>query len=322
MSTLLELQDLRVHFASHGNTVKAVDGVSFAVERGQTLGLVGESGCGKSTTGYALLQLIRPTSGKVLYGGTDLCSLPTRELRRMRRKLQIIFQDAHASLNPRLPIGDLVGEALDIHGLHTGRARHARIGELLDLVGLAGHLAERYPHELSGGQAQRVAICRALAVEPELIVCDEPVSALDVSIQAQIVNLLQDLQERLHLTYIFISHDLSIVRHMSDKVAVMYLGKIVEMASKEEIYTAPAHPYTQSLMSAVPVPDPDIEAQRQRIILKGDLPNPANPPSGCRFRTRCPVAVDECAAVDPPQHPLGGGHWAKCIRLKGVRPHA
>jgi oligopeptide transport system ATP-binding protein len=318
MSALLEVEDLEVHFgrANAPGTVKAVNGVSFTVERGKTLGLVGESGCGKSTTGYAILQLIRPTSGRVLFGGTDLCQLDKRELRRMRRKLQIIFQDAHASLNPRMPIGDLVGEALDIHGLHKGAARRPRIRELLDRVGLASHLAERYPHELSGGQAQRVAICRALAVEPELIICDEAVSALDVSIQAQIVNLLQDLQEQLGLTYIFISHDLSVVRHVSDQVAVMYLGKVVEMAGKEEIYAAPAHPYTKSLMSAVPVPDPDVESQRQRIILKGDLPNPADPPSGCRFRTRCPIATDECAKIDPPQYPLGRGHWAKCIHLE------
>jgi oligopeptide transport system ATP-binding protein len=319
MSTLLEVEDLEVQFGRPGapGTVRAVDGVSFKVEKGRTLGLVGESGCGKSTTGYAILQLVRATGGRVLFDGTDLRQLGRRELRRMRRKLQIIFQDAHASLNPRLPIGDLVGEALDIHGLVRGRAARAtRVRELLDMVGLSGQLIERYPHELSGGQAQRVAICRALAVEPELIICDEPVSALDVSIQAQIVNLLQDLQEKLGLTYIFISHDLSVVRHISDQVAVMYLGKIVEMAGKEQIYAAPAHPYTKSLMSAVPVPDPDIEAQRQRIILKGDLPNPADPPSGCRFRTRCPIAIDECAAIDPPQYPLGAGHWAKCIRLK------
>jgi len=302
--------------------VKAVDGVTFSVEKGKTLGLVGESGCGKSTTGYAILQLVRATAGRVLFGGTDLCQVGKRDLRRLRRKMQIIFQDAHASLNPRMPIGDLIGEALDIHGLYRGSARAGRIRDLLGMVGLTGHFFERYPHELSGGQAQRVAICRALAVEPELIICDEPVSALDVSIQAQIVNLLQDLQEQLGLTYIFISHDLSVVRHISDRVAVMYLGKIVEMASKEEIYTAAAHPYTKSLMSAVPVPDPDIEARRQRIILKGDLPNPANPPSGCRFRTRCPMAVAECAAIEPPQYTLGGGHWAKCIRLEGVPSHA
>jgi oligopeptide transport system ATP-binding protein len=315
MTSLLQVEDLSVHFAAPGGTVKAVDGVTFAVERGRTLGLVGESGCGKSTTGYALLQLLRPTGGRVLFDGTDLCTLAPRDLRRMRRKLQIIFQDAHASLNPRLPIGDLVGEALDIHGLHPGRARRTRIRELLDLVGLSSHLFERYPHELSGGQAQRVAICRALAVEPELIVCDEPVSALDVSIQAQIVNLLQDLQERLNLTYIFISHDLSIVRHMSDRVAVMYLGKIVEMASKDAIYAAAAHPYTKALMSAVPVPDPDAETQRRRTILVGDLPNPADPPSGCRFRTRCPIAIPACATIDPPQYDLAADHWAKCIRL-------
>ena len=316
-AALLEVEDLKVHFGAPGapGTVRAVDGVSFSVGRGQTLGLVGESGCGKTTTGYALLQLIKPTGGRVIYDGTDICQVDTGTLRRLRRKLQIIFQDSHASLNPRMPIGDLVGEALDIHGLFPGSARHGRIRELLDMVGLADHLIERYPHELSGGQAQRVAICRALAVEPELIVCDEPVSALDVSIQAQIVNLLQDLQERLGLTYVFISHDLSVVRHMSDRIAVMYLGKIVEMAGKNEIYTSPAHPYTKALMSAVPVPDPDAEARRQRIILAGDLPNPADPPSGCRFRTRCPIAIPACASIDPPPHALGSGHWAKCIRL-------
>ncbi len=317
MSALLEVEDLDVHYGRPGaaGSVKAVDGVSFTVERGRTLGLVGESGCGKSTTGYAILQLVRPSGGRVLFDGTDLCTLDKTSLRRMRRKLQIIFQDSHASLNPRMPIGDLVGEALDIHGLYPGAGRAKRIRELLDMVGMASHLIERYPHELSGGQAQRIAICRALAVEPELIVCDEPVSALDVSIQAQIVNLLQDLQQRLGLAYIFISHDLSVVRHVSDDIAVMYLGKIVEKAGKHEIYNAPAHPYTRSLMSAVPVPDPDIEARRQRIILKGDLPDPAHPPSGCRFRTRCPEAIDDCALADPLQHPLAPGHWAKCIRL-------
>jgi len=323
MTALLEVEGLYVHFQQPGGAppIKAVDGVNFKVERGQTLGLVGESGCGKSTTGYALLQLIRPSGGRVMYRGQDLCALDKREIRHMRRKLQIIFQDAHASLNPRMPIGDLVGEALDIHRLFPGKARAPRIRELLDLVGLPAHLAERYPHELSGGQAQRVAICRALAVEPELIVCDEPVSALDVSIQAQVVNLLQDLQERLGLTYIFISHDLSIVRHISDQVAVMYLGKVVEMADKQSIYSSPSHPYTKALMSAVPVPDPDAEAHRQRTILTGDLPNPANPPSGCTFRTRCPIAIEECARVEPQPTFLKPGHWAKCIRLKeSARP--
>jgi len=317
MSALLEVDDLAVHFGAPGarGKVKAVDGVTFSVERGRTLGLVGESGCGKSTTGYALLHLIKPTAGQVVFDGVDLGALDTKSLRRMRRRLQIIFQDAHASLNPRMPIGDLVAEALDIHDLYPGAARAGRIRELMDMVGLAGHLVERYPHELSGGQAQRVAICRALAVEPELIVCDEPVSALDVSIQAQIINLLQDLQERLGLTYIFISHDLSVVRHMSDRVAVMYLGRIVEMAGKDEIYASPAHPYTKALMSAVPIADPDADAQRQRVILVGDLPNPADPPSGCRFRTRCPIAIARCAEIDPIQQPLGPQHWAKCIRL-------
>jgi len=313
MTRLLEVENLQVRYGP----VRAVDGVSFGVERGRTLGLVGESGCGKSTTGYAILQLVQPTAGRVLYDGTDLCRLDKPALRRMRRKLQIIFQDSHASLNPRMPIGDLIGEALDIHGLSRGAARARRIRELLDLVGLAGHLIERYPHELSGGQAQRVAICRALAVEPELIVCDEPVSALDVSIQAQIVNLLQDLQQRLGLAYIFISHDLSVVRHMSDQIAVMYLGKIIELAGKAEIYAAPAHPYTKSLMSAVPVPDPDIEAQRQRIILKGDLPDPAHPPSGCRFRTRCPFAEDVCARVEPALADAGRQAVACHMQVKG-----
>jgi oligopeptide transport system ATP-binding protein len=322
MSRLLEVEDLQVHYGRPGapGTVKAVDGVSFSVERGRTLGLVGESGCGKSTTGFAILQLVKPSGGRVLFDGTDLCRLDRPTLRGLRRRLQIIFQDAHASLNPRMPIGDLVGEALDIHRLHRGAARARRIRELLDMVGLAGHLIERYPHELSGGQAQRVAICRALAVEPELLVCDEPVSALDVSIQAQIVNLLQDLQQQLGLAYIFISHDLSVVRHMSDRIAVMYLGKIVELAGKSEIYRAPAHPYTRSLMSAVPVPDPDIEAQRQRIILAGDLPDPAHPPSGCRFRTRCPIAIAQCAITDPAEFALSAGHWAKCIRLAEGTP--
>jgi oligopeptide/dipeptide ABC transporter ATP-binding protein len=317
MTILLEVDDLAVHFGSPGARakVKAVDGVTFSVERGRTLGLVGESGCGKSTTGYALLRLIEPTAGRVVFNGVDLRTLDTKSMRRMRRKLQIIFQDAHASLNPRMPIGDLVGEALDIHDLYPGVARASRVRELMDMVGLASHLIERYPHELSGGQAQRVAICRALAVEPELIVCDEPVSALDVSIQAQIINLLQDLQERLGLTYIFISHDLSVVRHVSDRVAVMYLGRIVEMAGKDEIYASPAHPYTKALMSAVPIADPDADAQRKRVILVGDLPNPADPPSGCRFRTRCPIAIARCAEVDPPQESLAPQHWAKCIRL-------
>jgi oligopeptide/dipeptide ABC transporter ATP-binding protein len=252
----------------------------------------------------------------VIFDGVDLCAVDDKQLRRLRRRLQIVFQDSAASLNPRMPVGDIVAEALDIHGLHRGDARPGRVRKLLDLVGLAPHLAERYPHELSGGQAQRVAICRALAVEPELLVCDEPVSALDVSIQAQIVNLLQDLQAELKLTYLFISHDLSVVRHVSDAVAVMYLGKIVELADKEKIYAAPAHPYTRALMSAVPIADPDIERARQRIILTGDLPSPADPPSGCRFRTRCPIAIADCAQAEPPAKALARDHIASCIRIE------
>ncbi len=273
------------------------------------------SGCGKSTLGFSVLMLERPTAGRVLVDGKDIGQLGPGAMRKMRRRMQIIFQDSAASLNPRMPIGDLIGEALDIHGLSRGAERPLRIRQLLDHVGLASSYAQRFPHELSGGQAQRVAICRALAVGPELIVCDEPVSALDVSIQAQIVNLLRKLQREIGLTYLFISHDLSVVRHISDWVAVMYLGKIVEFAPKAELYTKPAHPYTKALLSAVPVPDPKIERKRNRIILKGDLPNPADPPSGCAFRTRCPMAIDACAKALPPRKQVGNDHWAACIRI-------
>jgi oligopeptide transport system ATP-binding protein len=315
---ILRVEDLAVHFpARYGgvDTIKAVDHVSFAVPRGRTLGIVGESGCGKSTLGFAVLMLLQPTSGKVVLDGVDLCAEDPRSLRRLRRRLQVVFQDSAASLNPRMPVGDIIAEALDIHRLYPGRQRPGRVLQLLDLVGLTAAFAERYPHELSGGQAQRVAICRALAVEPELIVCDEPVSALDVSIQAQIVNLLRDLQREMGLTYLFISHDLSIVRHISHDVAVMYLGKIVEFAAKESIYLRPAHPYTKALLSAVPIPDPGIERKRQRTILTGDQPNPANPPSGCRFRTRCPIAIEACAAAHPPRRQLAADHWADCLRI-------
>jgi oligopeptide/dipeptide ABC transporter ATP-binding protein len=318
---LLVVEDLRVHFPAAGRLfrpgppVRAVDGVSFSVGRGRTLGLVGESGCGKSTTGYGVLQLIRPTSGRVLLEGADLTTLDSKALRPLRRRMQIIFQDSAASLDPRMPVGDLIAEVLDIHGLHKGRERPKRVRRLLDLVGIAAHFLERYPHELSGGQAQRIAICRALAVEPELIVCDEPVSALDVSIQAQIVNLLQEVQRELGLTYIFISHDLSVVRHVSDDVAVMYLGKIVERAGRQSIFTAAAHPYTKALLSAVPIPDPEIEQARERIILSGDLPSPTDPPSGCRFRTRCPIAIAACAEAEPPAKVLDTDHEAACIRV-------
>jgi oligopeptide transport system ATP-binding protein len=315
-SPLLQVENLSVTFPGRGGQrIRAVDGVSFQVERGKTLGLVGESGCGKSTTGYSLLQLIKPAAGRVLVDGVDITAISGREMRVYRRQLQIIFQDAAASLDPRMSIGDLIGEALDIHGLAKGAARLSRIRQLLDLVGIPAHFLERYPHELSGGQAQRIAICRALAVEPSLIVCDEPVSALDVSIQAQVINLLQDLQKELGLAYLFISHDLSVVRHISDHIAVMYLGRIVETADKGAIFSAASHPYTKALLSAVPVPDPDLERTRERIVLKGDLPSPANPPSGCRFRTRCPVAITDCASIDPPQKLLSESHTAACIRI-------
>ena len=313
---LIEVQDLRVAFpGARSSVIKAVDGVSFKVHRGCTLGLVGESGCGKSTTGYSLLQLIRPTSGRLLFEGNELTGLSDREMRPYRRRLQIIFQDAAASLDPRMCIGDLIAEALTIHGLSKGSDRMPRVRKLLDLVGIPSHFLQRFPHELSGGQAQRIAICRALAVEPSLIVCDEPVSALDVSIQAQIVNLLQDLQRELGLAYLFISHDLSVVRHISDQIAVMYLGKIVETADKHQIFESPAHPYTKALLSAVPVPDPDVERSRERIVLQGDLPSPAAPPSGCRFRTRCPIAIDDCALDVPSARELSLGHHAACIRI-------
>ncbi|HEY0181806.1 MAG TPA: ABC transporter ATP-binding protein [Rhodopila sp.] len=317
MSTILEVDDLTVDFpARHGGgQVRALNGVNFSVPRGTTLGIVGESGCGKSTLGFTVMMLQRPSGGRVVFEGTDLGRLDRRDMRRMRRRIQIVFQDAAASLDPRVPIGDSLNEALNIHGLAKGRARAARIHQLLDLVGLPATFLERFPHQLSGGQAQRVAICRALAVGPDLIVCDEPVSALDVSIQAQIVNLMQDLQRELGLTYLFISHDLSIVRHISDTVAVMYLGRIVEFAPKAELYARPLHPYTRALLSAVPLPDPVQERARQRTILTGDLPDPANPPSGCVFRTRCPLAIAACATAFPPRAYVTPEHWASCIRI-------
>ena len=315
MTALLEVEDLDVHYGRPGapGSVKAVDGVSLSVERGRTLGLVGESGCGKSTTGYAILQLVRPSGGRVLFKGTDLCTLSKPNLRRMRRKLQIIFQDAHASLNPRMPIGDLVGEALDIHGLYPGAARSKRIRALLDMVGMGAHLVERYPHELSGGQAQRIAICRALAVEPELIVCDEPVSALDVSIQAQIVNLLQDLKAEFGLTYLFISHDLAVIRHVSDRVAVMYRGKLVETAPAGALYTTPRHPYTQLLLRSVPLPDPRAEAERRRAAALLQPPQRDAVEGGCPFAPRCPTAqFPLCTTTAPGLVEVASGHSTAC----------
>ena len=320
---LVEVTDLRMYFPitqgilvqRHIGDIKAVDGLSFSIRRGETLGLVGESGCGKSTTGRAILQLYRPTGGDVRFQGQSLVDLRGEALRRMRRNMQMIFQDPYASLNPRMTVGNIVGEPLEVHNLLTAKERRERIQELLRIVGLNPYFVNRYPHEFSGGQRQRIGIARALAVQPEFIVCDEPISALDVSIQAQIINLLEDLQAQFGLMYLFIAHDLSVVRHISDRVAVMYLGKIVELTGRRELYENPLHPYTKALLSAVPIPDPQVEDKRQRIILEGDVPSPANPPSGCRFRTRCPWRIDVCAEVEPEWRDVGDGHWVACHRV-------
>ncbi|MDQ3704536.1 MAG: ATP-binding cassette domain-containing protein [Chloroflexota bacterium] len=303
-----------VLFQRQVGAVRAVDGLDFFVRKGETLGLVGESGCGKSTAGRAILQLYKPTAGKVVFKGENIVQLPREEMRHLRRQMQMIFQDPYASLNPRQTVADIIGEPIKVHGLAKGKELQERVLELLRRVGLNPYHANRYPHEFSGGQRQRIGIARALGVEPEFIVADEPISALDVSIRAQIINLMEDLQAEFGLTYLFIAHDLSVVRHISDRVAVMYLGKIVELADRTELYANPMHPYTEALLSAVPIPDPMAEMQRQRIILTGDVPSPINPPRGCHFHTRCPLAIAACREIDPPLQEKSPGHWAACIR--------
>jgi len=315
---LLKVKDLKKHFAIRGGVlsrvvdhVHAVDGVSLEVAQGETLGVVGESGCGKSTTGRCILRLIEPTSGEIWFQGQDVRKMDGEKLRALRRDMQIIFQDPYASLNPRLTVASIIGEALQIHNLaKTNKDIEARVVELLETVGLRPEYMHRYPHEFSGGQRQRIGIARALAVEPKLIVCDEPVSALDVSVQAQVINLLEDLQEKFGLTYLFIAHDLSVVEHISDRVAVMYLGRVVEISSAKDMYANPKHPYTEALLSAVPIPDP--KAKRKRIVLQGDVPNPIRPPSGCHFHTRCPIAVERCSRDVPHLKETTPGHWVSC----------
>jgi len=319
---LLAIRDLKVHFdlRSGRDVVKAVDGVTIDIYRGETLGLVGESGCGKSTLGRAILRLTEPTSGQVLYRDQDLAHLSKREMREHRRHLQIIFQDPYASLNPRMTVGQIIGEPLETFKLAKGREADQRVQELLETVGLSKRFIKRFPHEFSGGQRQRIGIARALAVDPDFIVADEPISALDVSIQAQIMNLLERLQREKNLTYLFISHDLRAIRHVSNRVAVMYLGKLVEIADAKTIYADPLMPYTKALISAVPVPDPKVEAKRQRVVLEGDVPSPINPPRGCRFHTRCPYMIEACKQIVPPLVEVKPAHFAACIRISPEQP--
>ena len=328
---LLEISGLKVHFpVKRGlifdrtvGMIKAVDGVNFSIRPGETLGLVGESGSGKTTTGRAILQLVKATEGSVTFEGKDLVSLSNRDMRLMRRRLGMVFQDPYGALNPRMTAGAIIGEPLVVHGLHDGKADlRNQVSDLLETVGLNRGMADRYPHEFSGGQRQRIGVARALAARPSFMVLDEPVSALDVSIQAQIINLLQNLQEEFGLSYLFIAHDLSVVRHISDRVAVMYLGKIVELADCDELYENPLHPYTRALLSAIPIPDPELDRQRERIVLEGDIPSPLNPPSGCVFHTRCPVAIDDCSGYVPEMREVSPDHWVACIRAEDYGEYA
>ena len=321
-NVLIKVKNLKMHFPIYRGVIRrqvgavhAVDGISFDVHQGETLGLVGESGCGKSTTGRTILQLYKPTAGEVYFKDTNLVKLRPEPMRLMRREMQMIFQDPYASLNPRMTVRDIVGEPLMSFENHTGKQIDERVAELLDLVKLNKDFSLRYPHEFSGGQRQRIGVARALALQPSFIVCDEPISALDVSIQAQVVNLLEELQEKFNLTYLFIAHDLSMVRHISNRVAVMYLGIIVELADRNELYRNPLHPYTQALLSAIPVADPEYNEKRHRIILEGDVPSPVNPPSGCRFRTRCPIAAEICAQQVPEWREVQAGHFAACHKI-------
>ena len=327
---LLRINNLRVHFPLRKGvliqrqvgSIKAVDGVSFALERGDTLGLVGESGCGKSTTGLAILRMLEPTAGRIVFEGRDITHAGRDEMRPIRRRMQMVYQDPYSSLNPRMKVRDIIGEPLEVHGLAgDADAYHERVRGLIAMVGLLPDMAERYPHEFSGGQRQRIGIARALALEPSLVICDEPVSALDVSIQAQVVNLFMALQERLALTYVFIAHDLSVVRHVCDRIAVMYLGRIVEVARRDELYKAPLHPYTEALLAAVPVADPEVEARRPRSVVTGEVPSALRPPAGCRFHPRCPKAMDKCKTADPPLVDLGAGRSVAC-HLHSARPGA
>lgn len=315
----VEIKNLKKYFPvksnalfGHKSNVKAVDDVSFFIDKGETLGLVGESGCGKTTLGRTVIKLYEPTGGNIIYNGKDIAGLTPKQMLAYRRKMQMIFQDPYASLNPRMTVGDIVGESIDIHRLMKGKERQDRIQYLLERIGLNSEHANRYPHEFSGGQRQRIGIARALAVEPEFIICDEPISALDVSIQAQVVNMLEDLQDDMNLTYLFIAHDLSMVKHISDRIGVMYLGKMMELAESNELYSHPVHPYTQALLSAIPVPDPDEAAQNKRIMLEGEIPSPIDPPPGCRFRGRCRYAKDICAEQEPELKDIGGNHLVAC----------